>query len=132
MPIFNNKVVQKHLDNISVIPDDDLNIICSWVEQINNGSLAKQTEVAIHAPFTHQIMVKLLGYAPFGETDQWTISREYGVAASMTIDERETHQELQKAAFNKSSKPVKKGSNQRKSSVTVFDLKRNAELLKNN
>lgn len=81
MPIFNNKVVQKHLDNISVIPDDDLNIIRSWVEQINNGSLAKQTEVAIHAPFTHQIMVKLLGYAPYGETDQWTISREYGVAA---------------------------------------------------
>jgi len=81
MPIFNNKVVQKYLDNISVIPDDDLNIIRSWVEQINNGSLAKQTEVAIHAPFTHQIMVKLLGYAPFGETDQWTISREYGVAA---------------------------------------------------
>lgn len=81
MPIFNNKVVQKHLDNISVIPDDDLNIVRSWVEQINNGSLAKQTEVAIHAPFTHQIMVKLLGYAPFGETDQWTISREYGVAA---------------------------------------------------
>ena len=33
MPIFNNKVVQKHLDNISVIPDDDLNIIRSWAEQ---------------------------------------------------------------------------------------------------
>ena len=81
MPIFNHKVILKHIDSISEIPDDDLQIITSWAEQINNGSLAKQTEVAIHSPFTNQIMVKLLGYTPFGESDKWTISREYGVAA---------------------------------------------------
>ncbi|MFK5914361.1 MAG: phage tail tube assembly chaperone [Woeseiaceae bacterium] len=81
MPIFNHKVIQKHIDSITEIPGDDLQIITSWAEQINNGSLAKQTEVAIHSPFTNQIMVKLLGYTPFGESDKWTISREYGVAA---------------------------------------------------
>lgn len=81
MPIFNNRVIQKHVANFNEIPDDDLSIITGWVEQINNGSLAKQTEVAIHAPFTNQIMIKLLGYVPFGESDKWTISREYGVAA---------------------------------------------------
>ena len=81
MPIFNQKVVQKYIDDSVQIPDDDLKIIKSWAEQINNGSLATQTEVAIHAPFTHQIMVKLLGYTPYGESDRWTVSREYGVAA---------------------------------------------------
>ncbi|MES9964824.1 MAG: N-6 DNA methylase [Candidatus Sedimenticola sp. 20ELBAFRAG] len=80
MPIFNNKVLQKHASNLTEIPEDDLAVISSWVEQIKNGSLAKQTEVAIHAPFTSQIMVKLLGYSPYGESDQWNISREYGVA----------------------------------------------------
>jgi len=80
MPIFNNKVIQKHIDSKSDIPEDDLLIISSWVDQIKNGALAKQTEVAIHAPFTSQIMVKLLGYTSFGESDQWTVSREYGVA----------------------------------------------------
>lgn len=81
MPIFNQKIIQKHIGNWHDIPVDDLKIITSWSEQINNGSLAKQTEVAIHSPFTNQIMVKLLGYTPFGESDKWTISREYGVAA---------------------------------------------------
>jgi len=81
MPIFNNRVIQKHIASFNEIPDDELSIITSWVEQIHNGSLAKQTEVAIHAPFTNQIMIKLLGYVPFGESDKWTISREYGVAA---------------------------------------------------
>lgn len=81
MPIFNNKVIEKNIDSISEIPEDDLKVIISWAEQIDNGSLAKQTEVAIHAPFTNQIMVKLLGYSPFGESDNWTVSREYGVAS---------------------------------------------------
>ncbi|MDA3870622.1 MAG: N-6 DNA methylase [Gammaproteobacteria bacterium] len=81
MPIFNHKVIQKHIAAVSEIPEHDLKIINAWAEQINNGSLAGQTEVAIHSPFTQQIMVKLLGYAPYGESDQWTIAREYGVAA---------------------------------------------------
>ncbi len=80
MPLFNNKVVQKHISHFTHIPEDDLEVITRWVEQIRNGTLAKQTEVAIHAPFTNQIMVKLLGYTPFGESDHWNISREYGVA----------------------------------------------------
>ena len=81
MPIFNFKVLQKHAPNINDIPEADLVVITSWVDQIKNGSLAKQTEVAIHASFTSKIMVKLLGYSSYGESSQWNISREYGVAS---------------------------------------------------
>jgi len=36
--------------------------------------------VAIHAPFTQNIMAGVLGYTPFGSAESWTISREYAVA----------------------------------------------------
>ena len=80
MPIFNNKIIQKHISTITEIPESDLKIISSWIDQIQSGSLAKQNEVTIHAPFTSQIMVNLLDYTSFGGSDKWSISPEYGVA----------------------------------------------------
>lgn len=80
MPLFNDRIIQKHTSNIKQIPEVHLSLINNWVDQIKNGALAKQNEVAIHAPFTNQIIVKLLGYSTFGEDKIWTVSREYGIA----------------------------------------------------
>ncbi len=62
------------------MPAHHLEILQQWKARIEDGSLHKQTEVAIHAPFTNQIMAGVLGYQPYGSGEQWTISREYGVA----------------------------------------------------
>jgi hypothetical protein len=82
MPLFQPKIIEKALarQNIEVIPTEHLQILAEWKSSIDSGSLLKQTEVAIHAPFTHKIMVEVLGYKPF-DGDAWTISREYGVAS---------------------------------------------------
>jgi len=81
MPLFQEKIVAKALGaKIDSIPESHLAILRSWKEKIENGSLHKQTEVAIHAPFTQNIMVGVLGYTPFGSKESWTISREYAVA----------------------------------------------------
>tara|TARA_R110002049_G_scaffold265092_1_gene441214 strand:- start:364 stop:3522 length:3159 start_codon:yes stop_codon:yes gene_type:complete len=80
MPLFNDRIIQKHTSNIKQIPGVHLSLINNWVDQIKNGALAKQNEVAIHAPFTNQIIVKLLGYSTFGEDKTWTVAREYGIA----------------------------------------------------
>ena len=81
MPLFQEKILAKALGaKIDSIPESHLAILRSWKEKIENGSLHKQTEVAIHAPFTQNIMVGVLGYTPFGSKESWTISREYAVA----------------------------------------------------
>ncbi|MCD6533137.1 MAG: type I restriction endonuclease subunit M, partial [Deltaproteobacteria bacterium] len=84
MPLFQEKIIAKALGTTSTkihpIPEPHLAILQSWKEKIESGSLHKQTEVAIHAPFTQNIMVGVLGYTPFGNAESWTISREYAVA----------------------------------------------------
>jgi type I restriction-modification system DNA methylase subunit len=82
MALFQEKIVAKALGvHPHPIPASHLAILQSWKEKIESGSLQKQTEVAIHAPFTQNIMAGVLGYTPFGTTESWTISREYGVAS---------------------------------------------------
>lgn len=52
MPLFQEKIIAKALGaNPPSIPKEHLAILQSWKEKIETGSLLKQTEVAIHAPF---------------------------------------------------------------------------------
>jgi type I restriction-modification system DNA methylase subunit len=82
MPLFQPKIVAQALNNTpQTIPEESLNTLQNWKDRIESGSLAQQTEVAIHAPFTQNIMVDVLGYQTFGASENWTLSREYGVAS---------------------------------------------------
>ena len=81
MPLFHPKIIDRQLGNIATIPANHLEILQQWKSRIEDGGLDKQNEVAIHAPFTQNIMVDVLGYQLFGSSGQWTISREYGVAS---------------------------------------------------
>jgi type I restriction-modification system DNA methylase subunit len=81
MPLFQEKIIEKALGtNLPPIPEVPLAILQSWKDKIENGSLEKQTEVAIHSPFTQSIVAGVLGYTPYGTEDSWTVAREYGVA----------------------------------------------------
>ena len=81
MPLFQEKIIAKALGKETLsIPASHLEILRNWKSKIESGSLKQQTEVAIHSPFTQNIMAGVLGYTPFGTADRWTISREYGVA----------------------------------------------------
>lgn len=81
MPLFQEKILAKALAKQTLsIPAAHLEILQNWKTKIESGSLKQQNEVAIHSPFTQNIMAGVLGYTPFGAADKWTISREYGVA----------------------------------------------------
>ena len=81
MPLFQEKILAKALAKQTLsIPAAHLKILQNWKTKIESGSLKQQKEVAIHSPFTQNIMAGVLGYTPFGTADKWTISREYGVA----------------------------------------------------
>lgn len=80
MALFNKKIINKHLGNVTAASDDHLDVIKNWVSQIDNGTLAKLNEIEVHASFTAQIMCKLLGYSAVGEADTYTVAREYPVA----------------------------------------------------
>ncbi|MCF6264098.1 MAG: hypothetical protein L3J24_10995 [Xanthomonadales bacterium] len=70
MPLFHEKVILKALSSRSqTIPSEHLTVLQSWKEKIENGSLENQNEVAIHAPFTQHIMAQVLGYTPFGSSE---------------------------------------------------------------
>lgn len=79
MPLFNAKTLKKHIKH-NAIPTEHTKIINGWIEQIQNGTLAKLNEIEVHAPFTQQIMCKLLGYETLGENASYTIAREYPIA----------------------------------------------------
>ena len=80
MALFNKKTIKKYIGNSQAIPAEHLDIIKNWVSQIQNGTLANLNEIEVHASFTAQIMCKLLGYSAVGETDSYTVAREYPVA----------------------------------------------------
>jgi type I restriction-modification system DNA methylase subunit len=80
MPLFQVKIIQKHVSKSPSIPRDKLSVIEKWVELIQSGKLGKLNEIEVHASFTQQIMGKLLGYTAVGENDPYTVAREYRVA----------------------------------------------------
>jgi len=79
--LFHHKIIEAALRKHSLaIPDEHLTLLENWKESIESGLLLKQNEVAVHSPFTQNIMVGVLGYQAIGHGNSWTISREYGVA----------------------------------------------------
>lgn len=82
MALFQQKIIQKALSKQALdIPQPQLDILQNWKESIESGLLLSQTEVAVHAPFTDRIMAGVLGYQTIGHGENWTVSREYGVAS---------------------------------------------------
>ena len=77
--LFQAKVLAKHLKP-QPIPVNHLKALQGWQSKIESGELAKQSEVALHAPFMQQIMVNVLGYTPFGQADTYNIAREYAIS----------------------------------------------------
>ena len=82
MNLFQPKIIAKALVRQSgEIPPEHLSLLNNWKESIESGVLESQNEVAVHAPFTQNIMVGVLGYETIGHGDNWTIAREYGIAS---------------------------------------------------
>jgi|AntRauTorckE6833_2_1112554.scaffolds.fasta_scaffold04176_3 type I restriction-modification system DNA methylase subunit len=79
MPLIAPKVFNKHL-NPQPVPADHLEALQAWKDRIKSGDLKKQNEKSLHASFTLQVLVKLLGYRVFGEMDHYTVAREYRIA----------------------------------------------------
>ena len=86
MALFNEKVLRKHTASTKEIPVAHLEVIQAWADKINNGTMARLNEVEVHAAFTNQIMVKLLGYVGVTEADKFTVAQEYPVVGGGQVD----------------------------------------------
>ncbi|MCU7959066.1 MAG: hypothetical protein KZQ58_03510 [gamma proteobacterium symbiont of Bathyaustriella thionipta] len=82
MSLFQPKIIQKALQGHQpdTIPQEHRSILQNWQQSIQCGLLHSQNEVAVHAPFTQNIMAAVLGYQTIGQGESWTIAREYGIA----------------------------------------------------
>lgn len=81
MNLFNTKTIIKNLPKDLSIPSHHLEIINDWSNLIETKKIHNLNEVEVHASFTNQILVNLLGYRIFGQgTDNYTAAREYKVA----------------------------------------------------
>ncbi|MDT8311691.1 MAG: Eco57I restriction-modification methylase domain-containing protein, partial [Methylophaga sp.] len=96
MPLFSAKVLTQYCP-AKPVPEPHLTILQQWAQRIQNGDLNRQSEVSIHAPFLQQIMVEVLGYKTFGQTDTWTIAREHPIARG-SVDLAIGHFHADKAA----------------------------------
>jgi type I restriction-modification system DNA methylase subunit len=81
MNLFNKKTITKNLPKDLSIPADHLKVIQDWSSLIETKKIHNLNEVEVHASFTNQIIVNLLGYRIFGQgIDDYTAAREYRVA----------------------------------------------------
>jgi len=63
MSLFQPKIIEKAQSKQQAsIPEAHLTILHNWKESIESCLLQSQNEVAVHAPFTQNIMVGVLGY----------------------------------------------------------------------
>jgi hypothetical protein len=80
MPLFNKKIIAKNL-NVAEIPAAHLTILQNWQQRILSHDLEKQTEVALQGVFMQNVLVEILGYQAFGESDSYTVAKEYPIAS---------------------------------------------------
>ncbi len=81
MPLFQPKVLQKHLVIPSAIPANHLQAIQDWQQEIASGKLKSLGEVSAHHLFIDIILERLLGYCTKGE--QWTAYHECPIAGEL-------------------------------------------------
>ncbi len=79
MPLFNKKIIQKHL-KAQEIPSAHLAILQNWQKRIFSRDLEKQSEVALQGVFMQNLLVEVLGYQAFGENSSYTVAKEYPIA----------------------------------------------------
>ncbi len=75
MPLFQSKILSRSISELH-IPDAHKTILQKWVDSIESRSIYSQNEVALHGHFIHEILIGVLGYQGFGESDQWDLQRE--------------------------------------------------------
>lgn len=79
LSLFNKKTLAKYIKPTTISPEH-LEVITSWLSQIESGTFRHLSEIQIHSAFAQQIMSKLLGYKTVGEADNYTVAVEYPVA----------------------------------------------------
>ena len=83
MRLFNKKIIEKVIGKKVVIPPEHLDIIQDWANSIQDGSLQRQKETALHGIFTDKIVNKLLGYSSYKDgSSKYDVAVEYPIAGT--------------------------------------------------
>jgi type I restriction-modification system DNA methylase subunit len=77
--LINPRLLKSHLQ-VTDIPAPHLEILQAWQDSIENRSIFKQTETALHSHFIQKILIKVLGYQGFSG-DVWTLAQEQKIGA---------------------------------------------------
>ena len=83
MPLFHPKVLKKITSHKLDIPDDHRAILEDWARSIQDGSIYRQKETALHGIFTEKIVTQVLGYKPFlNASSNYDVAVEYPIAGT--------------------------------------------------
>jgi len=72
--LIHPRFLRNHLQIID-IPKPHLEILQAWQESIQNRTIFKQTETALHSHFVQKILIDILGYEGFNGHN-WTLAQE--------------------------------------------------------
>ncbi len=80
--LFHPRVISRITANAAhAVPEVHATILTDWAATIESRAIFQQNEVALHAHFTKNILMGVLGYVGFGNHDEWTLQHEQHVGA---------------------------------------------------
>lgn len=75
VPLFNRRFLNQRA-LAQPTPPEHKKRLCDWADAIRGGALRKQKESEVRGPFIQRFFVEILGYRPFGNGPEWTITDE--------------------------------------------------------
>lgn len=83
MPLFHPRVIEKLVAKPMAVPDAHAEILKTWAQSIEDGTIYKQKETSLHGTFKDKIVTQILGYHPFSSGSQYyDVFPEYPLAGN--------------------------------------------------
>ena len=86
MPLFLQRIIKKHTDNPKPVPEDHLQILAGWAENLANGVYDSETKN--DGQFIQRILVEILGYKESSQSDnnQWTVTKNQPLPSGGNVE----------------------------------------------
>lgn len=77
MPLFNQRVIDKHIKHIKSVPPEHAQGLSRWAQNLERGIYDSETQS--DGEFIQRILVEILGYVGSSEGQKWTVAKNQPV-----------------------------------------------------
>ncbi|ASL25301.1 type IIL restriction-modification enzyme MmeI [Azotobacter chroococcum] len=77
MPLFHQRVIEKHVKHIQDIPPQDARALGKWAENLERGIYDSETQN--DGEFIQRILIDILGYVGSSDGQKWTVAKNQPV-----------------------------------------------------